>query len=99
MLFACFILAHAVIDQTPPPVEIKIHHMRASKALEIIERSNPNTIPMPGLEANDKAGTVLVSASPQVVQQVREIAKLIDVPRKRISVKISIDSETDKESF
>jgi len=99
MLFACLILAHAVVAQAPAQVEIKIHHMRASKALEIIERANPNTAPIPGLEANDKAGTVSVTGTPEVVKEVQDLTKLIDVPRKRISVKVTVDSEVDKESF
>jgi type II secretory pathway component GspD/PulD (secretin) len=99
MLFACFIIAQIGGDQPTPPVEIKIHYMRPSKALEIIEQSNANSVPPRGVEADDAKGSILVYGNSKTVQEVRDIAKLIDVPRKKLSIKVTVDSEADKESY
>jgi len=99
MLFACLVIAHAVYDQSAEPVEVKIHHMRASKALEIIEQSNPKSLPAKSMDADDSKGSVTVSGSPEMVKEFRDLAKLIDIPRKRLSIKVTVDSEVDKESY
>jgi type II secretory pathway component GspD/PulD (secretin) len=99
MLFACFFIATAVAPQNTIPVEVKIHYMRASKALDLIKQSYTPSLRAAQLEADDAKGVVSIQGSQDNVQEVRQYAKLIDHPRRKLSVKVTVDSEADKESY
>jgi type II secretory pathway component GspD/PulD (secretin) len=97
MIFCYLLAAHLLNGQEPVSVELKINHRRASQVLEIMERSE--MIKTVNLNADDLKGCLNIQASPEVVNEVKGIVKLIDVPRTRLSVKVTIDSSIDKEVY
>ena len=52
-----------------------------------------------GISADDAKGCLIVQGSPQTVKDVRDLVKLLDVARKKLSVRVSVDSNADKESY
>ncbi len=99
MIFACFVFASALAQQSGAPVELKISHLRASRALEIIRRGDLSSLHGAKIEADDAAGSLSITGNADSVKEVRDIAKLIDVPRKTVAIKVTVDSEMDKETY
>src|SRR5580704_4847361 len=99
MTFACFIIATASCAQTPTPVEVQIHHVRASKALELMNQAYSPSLKSANLQADDAKGLLTVQGTPETVQEVRQLVKLFDHARRKLSIRVSVDSEVDKESY
>ncbi len=99
MLLTYLIASHSLLTyhQGSAQVEIPVHNRRASIILEMIEKGQLSRIE--GLKADDARGCVIAPGTPSEVADVQQLVRLFDVARKRLSVKLDINSPQDKETY
>jgi len=100
MVLTCLFIAHALTAKQTDSAVIPIHHMRASKALAFVQplsSSDPDRLVT--LSADDARGVILASGSSNGIKDVRSCVGLIDIARRKVSLRVSVDSDVDKESY
>lgn len=99
MLITYLLACHAVGIQSQghAVVEIPVHNRRPSAIVQIIERGELTKVTE--ISANDLRGCVITSGTPEEVRDLQQLVKMFDVVKRKLSVKLDINSPIDKETY
>ena len=92
-----FLAFHAISRAVDDTSEVRMQHLRASKAVELIrtiEHADPNS-PV-SLSADDRKGVVIVKGSSRAIQDAKNLLALFDVERVHVPISLSIHSNIEK---
>ena len=97
MVLTCIFAVQVLALQEIKQVEVPLRYRRPSRIIEILERSPSK--PPNSIEADDIKGFVRITGSSSYIRGIQDLVKLCDLQRQKLSVKVSIDSDIDKQSY
>ena len=96
MIFTCLLAFTTIGVHQTDTTTIPVRHQRASKLMAAIK---PLEEPGVTLTADDTKGIITVKGKPDQMKATRSYVELFDVARRRLTVKLSVQSEDDKTSY
>ena len=100
MIFTYLLAVHLLTAQKAESVEIPILHSRASKVLaKILPLTTTDSDLKVSLSADDPKGVIVAKGSANNIETIKTYLGLFDVERAKVSFKLTVESNEDKQSY